>query len=327
MELKNIISSEFIIPYLESKFTNFRYYKGGQEFVCNSFLYEDKKRHLSINTSTGKWQDFKIGEYGDFVKLYSLLEKISYQQAQIRLILLGALEFKGDSKIPVPKLATSVNLEKYKEEFNKFTSISIESSPKTELEIAAWKVIYERKLYPYQFFIQEEGYYSGRLIVPFINSNGNVFFWQGRSLFGQHPKYIMPNSDFGLKASDILYPYNEKEDYLVVTEGPIDALSLQLQGVNATCTIGSHISDVQAKLLSLFNGKIIIGYDNDKAGNAGILNFNKQRKKMFIENIYVCQPDPKFKDWNDMHIKECDIKSYIMSNYYKFSELGLLFSN
>lgn len=324
MELKNIISSSFIIPYLESKLSNYRYYRGGQEFVCNSVFYEDSGRHMSINVNSGRWQDFKLGIGGNFVKLYAKLENLSYQQAEVKLILSGVLTLDTQTSIPNLKVANSITNEKYLKEFESFKKVSIEITPMTTLEELCWMMIYERKLYPAQFFCQEEGVLSGRLIVPFVNSKNQVYFWQARSLLGQKPKYIMPSSDFGIKASEILYPYKEEEDYVVITEGPIDAFSLQLQGVNATCTIGSHISEVQMKQLSEFKGQLILGYDRDEAGIQGIRNFNKQRKKFFIQNFHICLPSKEFKDWNEMHAKDINLKDYITKNVEDFNELQLL---
>ena len=321
MELKNIISSDFIIPYLERKFPDHRYLKGGKEFTCNSIFYADHKKHLSINTGTGKWRDFKSDDKGDFTKLYSILENLSYSSAEIQLVLRGALQFNFD----IPNIKPSESLtEASKLNFSDFYPFSINSTPKNEIEVLAWKTIYERKLFPAQFYLQLDGRYSGRLVVPFINKKNEVFFWQARSLIGQKPKYIMPSSSEGAKAGNILYPYDEKADILVITEGPLDSLSLQLKGINSTCTMGCHISDVQMEKIAKFQGKIILGYDNDKAGIDGCKTFNRQRKKFFVEKFYTCFPKSPYKDWNDMLVKDVDIKEFINENINEFNSLDYI---
>ena len=129
-----------------------------------------------------------------------------------------------------------------------------------------------------------------------------------------------PSTEIAPKPSDILYPYDEGEDYLVVCEGPLDALSLQRKGINATATIGSSISPRQAEILSTFKGKVILGYDNDEAGQRGIDKFDRTRKEMRMASFEICPPPSGYKDWNEAHMAGEDLFSWIMdkSQSYDF---------
>ena len=94
----------------------------------------------------------------------------------------------------------------------------------------------------------------------------------------------------------------------------MDAISLQLQGVNATATIGSSVSGRQAEIFSTFSGRIILGYDNDKAGQRGIEKFDLLRKQRRMENFYVCPPPFDCKDWNQAHVSGKNLKDWILDN-------------
>lgn len=301
----------FIIEYLERKFKHDCVISsGGTEFITNSVFQEDHKHHMSINLETGLWQDFKSGKAGNFIQLYSYLEGISYKQAE-RAILVRSIS------TPV-KITSYVELKQdlfIEEEFAKFTPITVETyTSNEELEELAWAFLYERKLFGGKhntYYLCREGAFSSRLIIPFINSKGRVLFFQARALKDQKPKYLNPNKDYGINTSDILYPYSNKEPYLVICEGPVDAISLQIQGVNATCTLGCHVSHSQIKQLRSFPGKIISGYNNDAAGVRGLSSFNHTRKMFRMPEIHYCIPPKGFKDWNDMHVKEVNLKDFI----------------
>jgi len=329
-----IIAPQFIREYLTDKFSTIgRISSSGNEFIMESlFIKNDWKRHMSVNLDSGLWQCFKSGKKGNFISLYAQAENIGYFTAQKNLILrnFGNVQEEyiqeKDRNSQVPKL-----------EQDSLTPININSHSSDDPQVvAAWNYLFGRRLFneeteePAPFYLCREGKYKDRLIIPFKN-DGFVYYFQGRALGDQTPKYLNPSRDEGPKASDILYPYDEEADILVVCEGPLDARSLQLQGVNATATMGSNVSTTQAEVLSMFKGKIIMGYDNDDAGRKGIDKFDSLRKELRMEEFYVCPPPSKYKDWNQAHVVSEDLKQWVLNssrvyNYeYKiFNSLSLL---
>jgi DNA primase len=128
------------------------------------------------------------------------------------------------------------------------------------------------------------------------------------------PKYYCAKEGQSVfKGSHILYPFDTGMDYVVVCEGPFDARSLQIQGINATCTTGMSVSETQLDALRMFRGKLIFGYDNDKAGEAGLKKADNMRKKKLMPALWYCPPPKPFKDWNEAHQKDFDLKSYVLS--------------
>ncbi len=100
----------------------------------------------------------------------------------------------------------------------------------------------------------------------------------------------------------------------MICEGPTDAISLQLQGVNATATLGCSISVTQSRLLAGFQGRIIVGYDNDDAGRTGLKKLHQTVNCQRFLDISYCFPDKRYKDWNDMHVKGINLLQYVKEN-------------
>ena len=286
------------------------------------FIQDDWKRHMSVNVDTGLWQCFKTGQKGNFVSLYAQCEGITYLKAQTDLIIKNFASLGIEA--PVKEEPKRKNAEIDPESL---IAINIESAYSEDAKVQrAWSFLFERRLFNEKeieedpFYLCTKGRFANRLIIPFKKEN-RVYYFQARSLFGDEPKYLNPASEGSVRSSDVVYPFDESEDYVVVCEGPLDAVALQRQGVNATCTIGSTCSRTQAEILSEFGGKVILGYDNDEAGEKGIKRFDTLRKEMRMASFEICPPPSGYKDWNDAHIAEVDLFSWITekSQTYDFA--------
>ena len=275
---------------------------------------------MSVNIDSGLWQCFKTGRSGNFISLYAQAEGVAYFKAQRDLIIKN-FEFLGEE---VPELVRpKKELELDTSKLIPINLDSVDSDNKKEVD--AWNFLFSRALFNLNeeeeapFYLCTEGKFADRIIIPF-KTEETVFYFQARALYDQTPKYLNPSTEIAPKPSDILYPYDEDEDYLVVCEGPLDALALQRKGINATATIGSSVSPRQAEILSTFRGKIILGYDNDEAGQRGIEKFDRTRKERRMTGFEVCPPPSGYKDWNEAHIAGEDLFSWIMdkSKSYDF---------
>ena len=317
---------KYIRDYISEKFGDTgKISSNGREFIMPSlFVDNDWKLHLSINLDTGLWQDFKSGESGNFTKFYSIVENLPYRQAKAEL-LFKTFHLEED----IPQEATQKELIEevtIESDLNEFSLLPIgpESCDSEEEAVRnSWLFLFERKLFdlenprPDQYYICLDGKYAGRIIIPF-KKNKCLFYFQARALdVNRTPKYLNPSSDKGVRPSTILYPFDECADHLVICEGPLDAISLQIQGINATCTLGSHLSEIQLDLLKYFPGKIILGYDNDEAGYRGIKSSDKLRKAKMMSEFYILHPPEDVKDWNEAHIKGYDLKKHL-NNIQKY---------
>lgn len=288
----------------------------GQELVIPS-LFEDNdyKKHMSISLETGLWQCFKARTSGNFVKLYSILENVSYRVAYNKLIYESYANlntFKNEVTAGNTK-RTLFDIDKFLEEKckklisdGKVEKWAEDAKPKS-LASKALDFLDNRNLTNSGvYYVCTEGKYCNRLIIPFMFEDEVVFF-QGRSLSDEHfPKYL--NTE-GIKAQEILHPFDFEADTLYITEGVLCCKTLIQLGYNATCINGSNPSRSQMIQLKQFEGKIILAMDNDDAGWNAMRKFDDLRKKLLMPTFDVVIP--KLKDWNDMSVKGIELLPYL----------------
>ena len=119
--------------------------------------------------------------------------------------------------------------------------------------------------------------FRSRAIFPIIDQYGNVLAFGGRALGDQQPKYLNTsdtpvfNKRLGVYAANLL----RKERHLervVLVEGYMDVVSLSQFGVKGVCaTLGTALTNEQARLLKKFAPKVYLAYDGDSAGQHAIL--------------------------------------------------------
>ena len=119
--------------------------------------------------------------------------------------------------------------------------------------------------------------FRNRAIFPIIDQYGNVLAFGGRALGDQQPKYLNTsdtpvfNKRLGVYAANLL----RKERHLervVLVEGYMDVVSLSQFGVTGVCaTLGTALTNEQARLLKKFAPKVYLAYDGDSAGQHAIL--------------------------------------------------------
>ena len=313
------ISPDIIKDYLREKFND--YTETNSEFIVNSLFCEDYKRHMSINSETGLWQCFKSKEKGNFLHLVSAVEGISYGEASV---LLQRKLFNTPEKLfQVTKslrdkqesISKGKTIQDEIKNFKRLSKASVVSDLLTER--LAYKFALSRKINPNKLYVGIKGKYVNRVIIPFEDSKG-MFYFQARQLTGFGMKYLNPSfAEYGVKASEILYPFDREESYILVSEGPIDALSLQNIGINATSTQGSVFSKSHLKELS--GKKIILAYDNDEAGDNGISYARRLIRSKNLPTPYIVRPPKQFKDWNDFVVEatSTEVKAWIAKTVTK----------
>ena len=290
-----MISPHYIRDYLEQKFKgNYRISANGREFMIPSIFSPSNDLKMSINLDTGLWQCFRSHNTGNFYQLMVEVEGITFKQAEIKCTI------KSFSYANTPKPV----------EIQKTNTLSVESefNPNDLVSIVFWsgyapKYLEARGLLDiackddWSYCIG--GKYQGRIIIPY-RKDGEMIFFQARAIGEAFPKYKTPPSDKYIKSSSVLYPFDWSEDYVIVVEGPIDAISLQEMGYNATCIQGSFCSIVQLEQLREFGGEIIMSFDNDAAGNEGMSKMDFIRKKLCMPSLSVIRVPIRFNDWNDI---------------------------
>ncbi len=308
---------------------------GGKELNMHSPFIDDDGLKFWMNLWNGQWRDFASKQQGSFISFVAKYENVAYQQAYSRLMLQilqlgGSIEFGEEARNFSAAVNYEVNLVNSIEVFRPINIHSYKSPHQADKD--AWDYLAGRKLFDEEnedseqnvFYMGvEDTKYSGRLVIPF-RKDGYVYYFQARALYDQFPKYLNPPSeDGGPKSSFVLYPFDNDADHLIICEGPTDAISLRVQGLNATCTMGCHVSYVQMDILRHFRGQIILAYDNDEAGASGVESFDKMRKK-YCMSAFSLLPLPKgYNDWNDAHVAGINLRRHknknvsLYDDYYK----------
>lgn len=131
--------------------------------------------------------------------------------------------------------------------------------------------------------------FRGRVIFPIIDLRGNVIAFGGRIINSEEkdgykpPKYLNSAETPVFNKGKNLFSLNlaKKADpkQCILCEGYMDVISVYQAGVeNIVATLGTALTENQAKLLMKYTGEIILCYDSDEAGQTatkraiGIIN-------------------------------------------------------
>ncbi len=119
--------------------------------------------------------------------------------------------------------------------------------------------------------------FRNRAIFPIIDQYGNVLAFGGRALGDVQPKYLNTsdtpvfNKRMGVYAANLLRKERNLSRVILV-EGYMDVVALTQFGVPGVCaTLGTALTNEQAKLLKRFAPTVYLGYDGDSAGQNAIL--------------------------------------------------------
>ncbi len=138
--------------------------------------------------------------------------------------------------------------------------------------------------------------FRGRLIFPILGVNGDVLGFGARVMGDEKPKYINTGDTPVYNKRNNLYGLylhkNEKLDDLVMVEGYMDVIGLYKAGVkNAVASLGTALTQQQARLLKRFVEKVYIAYDGDAAGQNAMVRGLDILKNEGLEVRVIVFPD------------------------------------
>lgn len=116
-------------------------------------------------------------------------------------------------------------------------------------------------------------FFRDRVMFPIIDLRGNVIAFGGRIIDGSGPKYLNSSDTPVFKKSRNLFSLNfakkSEEKRLILAEGYMDVISINQAGFeNVVATLGTALTQEQARLMKQYADEIIISYDSDGAGQA-----------------------------------------------------------
>lgn len=116
-------------------------------------------------------------------------------------------------------------------------------------------------------------YFRNRVMFPIIDTGGNIIGFGGRVLDDSKPKYLNTSDTPAFKKSRNLYALNyakaaaAQSEQMILCEGYMDVIALHAAGYEtAVATLGTALTDEQARIMSKYTKRVVISYDSDEAG-------------------------------------------------------------
>lgn len=337
----NVIN-EFVLEFFSSVSTS----KNGTHWHARCPLCGDsktnsrKKRfHLDYGNGNPMWQCFNCGRTGSFLPLYMELKGLSSDEAKQELFGFDTIKERLTNREKFLNIVQKKNRINY-EDFNWIRKQSISRFEEADGHLVAKykeilnKFIEDRKIPDdYDILICYEGDFKGRIIVPVVDGDNNIIYFQARRLPGSdiEPKYKNPTIE---KSTIILNEHKfVKDKHIIVTEGLIDAFMIGDQGTS--CLGGYFTEELLDVLYSYTNKPLIVAFDNpfiDKAGYNNMIRFmegtDKKVPNRFARYVKYFLPEKKHRDSKDINILRVnhnigDVYEYIVKNSYSMTRACL----
>jgi len=191
-----------------------------------------------------------------------------------------------------------------------------ESVERMTLQHAAITLLMKRKI-PEKYYstwrICDSGDYRNRLLIPFLDTEGRVYCYQGRDLTGKHTddfKYLTYKPKENHKIFNYYLVDSSKDVFIL--EGPIDAMFID--NAIATSGITRWETAMYETVAKKFPRRVWV-FDNDKAGKKEASIFARN-----YERVFVWPKDTKVKDINDIILErgltKAELLSIITTNTY-----------
>ncbi len=322
---------EFVTDYVLQNIPKTKITKNGTHFngrciLCGDSKKSQSKKRFNLDWNNGRpmFHCFNCGESGSFLELYSRLEGISKGHAYKILYEHDVSQFDSES---IRKKYAEERTEEIKTEafvFQDILSDCLTSGDKAEGYISQKFQNYLLNFIKFRkipknikIFVAYKGKYKGRIIIPIYDEENNLVYFQGRAVNDSiKPKYLNPDLD----KTTVIYNISkfERDKYIIVTEGLLDAFMVPPQG---TTSLGSSITEEFIKELFTKTDKgVIIAYDNDRPGQDSMLKFMKDNKysnmtKYFLfPNKYSTDEDLNALVTNHVNILEKDLYDMVVGN-------------
>lgn len=174
--------------------------------------------------------------------------------------------------------------------------------------------------------------FAGRLIFPIFDTRDRVIGFGGRVLDNSLPKYVNSPENIVYHKGRNLYGMNvakkEKLDSVIIVEGYMDTVALHKSGINnAVASLGTALTEGQAKLIKKYTDTVVIAYDQDGAGRAATLraidilyNVGLKVKVLMLDHDDVKDPDEYINKYGEGRFREC-VKASLNHIEYKIKTL------
>lgn len=296
--------------------------RGNAWWGCCPFHHE-KTPSFHIEEGKNLYYCFGCHAGGDIIKFYMEMEKVSYADAITALAKRFGIEVIYEGGFPVP-LEKDSSRELYIDLYNRTASmfhyLLLETPQgKPALEYITKRGLSEDTIKKFKIgfspadrfwlkkfllsknysekFLAESGLfskkypdisiYTGRLMFPIFDKDGNAVALGGRILQGEGPKYINSPEMPHYKKREILYAYNfakksiREKKCVILCEGYMDAIAYHQCNIDyAVAPLGTAFTEQQVRILRPFIDTVLLSFDSDGAGQNATIKAILMCRKM-----------------------------------------------
>ena len=145
--------------------------------------------------------------------------------------------------------------------------------------------------------------FRGRVMIPIADLKGKIVAFGGRAMGDEQPKYLNTAETPVFKKGEMLFNLDKahlsirKEEFAIIVEGYMDAISLYAAGItNVVASLGTAFTAGQAKLLMRYAKRFYFCYDSDEAGQNATVRALQIAANLGAEIFVINIPDGKDPD-------------------------------
>lgn len=296
-EIKSRLAVEDVVgQYVELK-------RAGRNLKGHSPWGVDKTPSFMVSPEKGIWHDFSANKGGDIFTFVMEVEGISFKEALEKLAGQAGVDLTkyrgGDPNVARKKLRAKEALALatkyyqvcltrsrsvceyvfYKRNLNRKTvqEFKIGYAPpsgKALVEVLKKRGFTEAELDSAGLLNRfKSDLFRDRMMVPFIDTTGNVIGFTARILAKGEPKYLNTPETLLFNKSKFIFGLSQAKEsirrngFVVIVEGNMDVISSHQAGVKeAVATSGTAMTEQHLKALSNLTSDIRLAYDGDEAG-------------------------------------------------------------
>lgn len=246
-----------VLRFVKKHVKDYHIISNGKEISldCKWCSPKDRKKKLTINSSSGLFHCWSCNEKGNFNKFYKEYAK--------RVISIG--EFITEQHtVFTPTIRSESNEIPYPDNFRFLTDSKKSLGAKKYFNYLVDRGITEEDINYYRLGYCTEGKYADRVIIPVYKKDTFVSFIARAITPDKKPKVLTPASLPGTHGvKDYVYNLDRAKDtkLLLIGEGVFDAIAL---GVSGICLFGKESSPAQlAQIINTKPRRVVICLDGD----------------------------------------------------------------
>ena len=254
-----------ITDYIEQK----------DEYLANCILCGEHKNNLQINFVKEVYHCWSCNAGGTIFKLVETITGLEKADA-VRLFHLDEIDVEKTIRQAINIMASqkrrTYNYKRFHHNWDKIE-----------------KLWHKRGIMPATIDDFDLGFDSttNRIVIPLIDDGACLGLVRRATLPDQLPKYLTTK---GFDKSDYIFGWDLLDitlDYVVVTEGCIDAMVTRQLGLNSVAIMGVDLTRNNMERLADNFDRVMLMFDNDDAGEAATETIMKRLWHNGVETYYI----------------------------------------